>query len=87
MRENITATMPPGSPITTKGALKLALEQEPDKVEFISTSIFHRSGAWFTLAEAIRVYGSVSVEVRFGPHLAVIEADRHPSGEIGMVVK
>lgn len=47
-------------------------------LEFQSTSIYHRAGAYFSIGEAIKVYGpEVGLEVRDegGYMVAMIEAD------------
>lgn len=59
----------------TKKALVLAVK-EGVPLEFISLSSFHRPGAWFTIPEAVEVYGPVGIEVRSGTAMvAMIEAD------------
>ena len=51
----------------TKAALRKVLSGPdgggPD-LEFVSQSMFHNHGSWFTLSEAFGVYGPVSIEVR-----------------------
>lgn len=56
-------------------------------LEFISLSGFHRPGAHFTLAEAVKFYGPVSVEIRHAANvLAVVEARESADG-LSVVVR
>lgn len=64
----------------TKKGLKAAIAGGVT-VEYISRSMFHRYGAYFTGPEAVQAYGSVGVEVRDERDslIAVVRYSAHPS--------
>ena len=70
----IKAYAKPGAARVTKAALRMALKVDPNSVQFVSTSSFHRPGSWLTLGEAVTVYGPVGLQVRLGQTEAMIEA-------------
>lgn len=88
-----------GGPTTpkriTKAGLRAALAGGVE-VEFISKSMFHRYGAYFSGQEAVAQYGPVGVEVRNegGSLIAVVMYSAHPAfgdkpvrAEVGAVVR
>jgi len=99
MTKVINHMMEVGGPTTpkriTKKGLRAAIEGGVS-IEFISKSMFHRYGAYFSGAEAVAQYGPVGVEVRneSGSLIAVVMYSAHPAfgdkpvrAEVGAVVR